>query len=85
MNASTFSAGIISPTSLNHSLGTFILCFQFLGVFYAWGVVQDALYKEGLAKSRTLSVIGGLSAFWIGPGCLLVSVVSWIFDFAQRH
>ncbi|GHJ86260.1 hypothetical protein NliqN6_2662 [Naganishia liquefaciens] len=51
----------------------FILCFQFLGVFYAWGVVQDALYKQGLAKSRILSVIGGLSAFWIGPGCLLAS------------
>lgn len=50
-----------------------MLCFLYLGVFYAWGVVQDALYKQGLAKSRTLSVIGGITAFWIGPGCLLVS------------
>ncbi|KAJ9107351.1 hypothetical protein QFC21_000801 [Naganishia friedmannii] len=52
---------------------TFMLCFLYLGVFYAWGVIQDALYKQGLAKSRTLSVIGGVTAFWIGPGCLLAS------------
>ncbi|KAJ9123358.1 hypothetical protein QFC22_001557 [Naganishia vaughanmartiniae] len=54
-------------------LCTFMLCFLYLGVFYAWGVIQDALYKQGLAKSRTLSVIGGVTAFWIGPGCLLAS------------
>lgn len=50
-----------------------MLCFLYLGIFYAWGVVQDALYKQGLAKSMTLSVVGGITAFWIGPGCLLVS------------
>jgi hypothetical protein len=70
---------------LSLSSGTFMLCFLYLGIFYAWGVVQDALYKQGLAKSMTLSVIGGITAFWIGPGCLLVSHRDSANSFAKTH
>lgn len=52
--------------------GTFLIAFHFLGLLYAWGVIQANLNKKGLGGSQLLSLIGGLNAFFTAAFCLPV-------------
>jgi hypothetical protein len=52
--------------------GTFLIAFHFLGLLYAWGVIQADLSKRGLGGSQLLSLIGGLNAFFTAAFCLPV-------------
>jgi len=50
-----------------------MLLFQYLGVLYAWGVIQAELSRVGLANSLQLSLIGATAAFCLAFGCLPVN------------
>lgn len=54
-------------------IGAFTLCFQNIGILYAWGVFQARLSHDKLADSVTLSSIGGVAAFCVAFGSLPVS------------
>ncbi|GFZ49201.1 hypothetical protein JCM24511_06951 [Saitozyma sp. JCM 24511] len=47
-----------------------VLCFQYLGILYAWGVIQAELAQNQLGSSLSLSTIGATAAFCLGFGCL---------------
>jgi hypothetical protein len=64
--------------------GTFLIAFHFLGLLYAWGVIQANLNKKGLGGSQLLSLIGGLNAFFTAAFCLPVRGCAFGFSFQSR-
>jgi hypothetical protein len=44
-------------------------------MLYAWGVIQADLGQKGIGGSQSLSLIGGLDAFFTAAICLPVSRV----------
>jgi hypothetical protein len=64
--------GCMSLLLLKLTPGAFLLLFNSLGTTYAWGVFQADLLSKGLADSLVLSLIGAISAFSLGAGCLPV-------------
>jgi len=54
-------------------------------MLYAWGVIQADLGQKGIGGSQSLSLIGGLDAFFTAAICLPVSGVDPLErDFARR-
>ena len=46
-------------------LSCFVISFLVVGTLYSWGIMQEALFKQGLSSPSTLSWIGSLAFTFI--------------------